>query len=101
VFQNAQYLLVEKYEPKDILESGQTNTLKIPFSKYKLDNGLTLIISEDHANPLVNINITYKVGSVNDYADRTGMAYMIYTLMDNSTKHIHSGDIKKLLIDTG
>jgi len=94
---NAQYLLVEKYEPKDILESGQTNTLKIPFSKYKLDNGLTLIISEDHANPLVNINITYKVGSVNDYADRTGMAYMIYTLMDNSTKHIHSGEYKKII----
>jgi predicted Zn-dependent peptidase len=94
---NAQYLLVEKYEPKDILESGKTNAVKIPYSKYKLDNGLTLIISEDHNNPLVNINMTYKVGSANDYADRTGMAYMIYTLMRNGTRHLSNGEYQKII----
>ena len=94
---NAQFLLVEKYEPKDILENGQTNAVKIPFSKFKLDNGLTVIISEDHNKPLVNINVTYKVGSSNDYADRTGMAYMIYTLMENGSKHLGKGEYNKII----
>ena len=97
----SQYLLVEKYEPKDILENGQPNLIKIPFSKYNYNNGLTLIVSEDHSNPLININITYKVGSANDYADRTGMAYMIYKLMDQGSKHVNSGEYQSTINQYG
>jgi zinc protease len=94
----AQYLLVENYQPKEILENGQPNILKIPFSKYQFDNGLTLIVSENHSNPIVNVNITYKVGSSNDYADRTGMSYLIYTLMEGgATKHLQKGYYERMI----
>jgi predicted Zn-dependent peptidase len=97
----AQYLLVENYIPKDVLDNGQPNNVKIPFAKYTYNNGLTLIISEDHSNPLVNVNITYKVGSANDYADRTGMTYMVYKLMDKGTKHLRSNEYQNTIKQYG
>ena len=97
----AQYRLVEKFEPKDILENGQANILKIPFSKYTFNNELTLIVSEDHSNPLVNVNVTYKVGSANDYTGSSGMAYMLFKLMDKGSKHLHSGEYQSIVTQYG
>lgn len=97
----AQYRLVENYVPKDLLENGQPNIIKIPFSKISFDNGLTLIVSEDHSNPLVNINVTYKIGSSNDDANRTGMAYMLFKLMDKGSKHVYNGEYQSLIKQYG
>jgi predicted Zn-dependent peptidase len=96
-----QNVLVQKYEPTNILENGQANIVQIPFSKYTFNNGLTLIVSEDHSNPLVNINVTYRVGSSNDYADRTGMSYMIYKLIDKGSRHLHSGEYQSIINQYG
>jgi zinc protease len=40
----------------------------IPFEKYKLKNGLEVILSEDHTLPLVSVNIWYHVGPANEKA---------------------------------
>ena len=52
----AQAKLVEKITKKD-------NELVIPYEKYVLPNGLTLIIHEDHSDPIVHVDVTYHVGS--------------------------------------
>ncbi|MGH8459204.1 MAG: hypothetical protein ACRESV_07630, partial [Nevskiales bacterium] len=36
--------------------------LDIPYQKYVLDNGLTLIVHEDHKTPIVAVNVWYHVG---------------------------------------
>jgi zinc protease len=36
--------------------------LVIPYSKYEMDNGLTIIIHEDHSDPIVHVDVTYHVG---------------------------------------
>lgn len=53
----------------------------IPFQKFTLDNGLTLIVHEDHKAPLVAVNIWYHVGSRNEEPGKTGYAHLFEHLM--------------------
>src|SRR3982751_3868009 len=59
----------------------------IPFKKYVLDNGLTLIVCEDHKLPLAAFNIWYHVGSKNEKPGKTGFAYLFEHIMFTSTEH--------------
>src|SRR5262245_39531051 len=53
----------------------------LPFRKEVLDNGLTLIVHEDHKAPIVAVNIWYHVGSKNEVPGRTGFAHLFEHLM--------------------
>jgi zinc protease len=55
--------------------------LSVPFTKYALDNGLTVILHEDHSLPLVAVNIIVKVGSRFEGPRRTGFAHLFEHLM--------------------
>ena len=50
--------------------------LEIPFTKFVLDNGLTLIVHEDHKAPIVAVNVWYHVGSKNEKTGKTGFAHL-------------------------
>ena len=45
---------------------------RIPVEEYALDNGLRVVLSEDHAIPIVAVNLWYHVGSANEREGRTG-----------------------------
>jgi predicted Zn-dependent peptidase len=60
--------------------------LKVPFTKYVLKNGLTVILHEDHALPIVAVNISYKVGSRFEEHRRTGFAHLFEHLMFMGTR---------------
>jgi len=47
----------------------------IPFKKFILDNGLTIIIHEDISDPLVHVDITYHVGSAREELYKSGFAH--------------------------
>ena len=51
----------------------------IQYEKFKLKNGLEVILSEDHRLPLVAVNLWYHVGPANEVAGRTGFAHPIRT----------------------
>jgi hypothetical protein len=55
--------------------------LQIPFEKTELDNGLDLILSEDHSVPFVWVEVWYSVGSKDEKAGRTGFAHLYEHLM--------------------
>lgn len=61
---------------------------QIKFQKYKLDNGLEVILSEDHRLPLVAVNIWYHVGAANETAGRTGFAHLFEHMMFEGSKHV-------------
>ncbi|MFC2096691.1 hypothetical protein ACFLQ3_03230 [Bacteroidota bacterium] len=48
---------------------------KIEFEEYDLDNGLHVILHQDNSFPLVVVTITYHVGSKNEKPERTGFAH--------------------------
>src|ERR1044071_10424295 len=60
----------------------------IPFEKYKLKNGLEVILSEDHTLPLVSVNIWYHVGPANERAGRTGFAHLFEHMMFEGSQHV-------------
>jgi len=63
------------------------NEVDIPYTKYTLDNGLTLIVHEDHKAPIVALNVWYHVGSKNEKVGRTGFAHLFEHLMFNGSEN--------------
>ncbi|HTM45173.1 MAG TPA: pitrilysin family protein [Polyangiaceae bacterium] len=61
--------------------------LNIPFSKYKLNNGLEVILHQDNSLPLVAVNIWYHVGPVNEPQGRSGFAHLFEHLMFEGSRH--------------
>ena len=59
----------------------------IPYQKFVLDNGLTLIVHEDHKVPVVAVNIWYHVGSKDERPGRTGFAHLFEHLMFNGSEN--------------
>jgi len=66
--------------------SRQT-TIDIPFQRFVLPNGLTLIVHEDRKAPIVAVNVWYHVGSKNEKPGRTGFAHLFEHLMFNGTEN--------------
>jgi zinc protease len=63
--------------------------IDIPFQKFVLANGLTLIVHEDHKAPIVAVNIWYHVGSKNERPGKTGFAHLFEHLMFGGSEHFH------------
>ena len=61
--------------------------VEIPYESFTLDNGLTLIVHEDHKAPIVAVNIWYHVGSKNEKLGRTGFAHFFEHLMFNGSEN--------------
>ena len=62
----------------------------IKYEKYKLKNGLEVILSEDHRLPLVAVDLWYHVGPANEREGRTGFAHLFEHMMFEGSKHIGS-----------
>ena len=66
-------------------------TLEVPqlkFEKYKLENGLEVILSEDHRLPMVAVNLWYHVGPANELPGRTGFAHLFEHMMFEGSRHV-------------
>src|SRR4051812_14357970 len=66
--------------------TGGFPTLK--YEKYRLPNGLEVILSEDHRLPLVAVNLWYHVGAANEVVGRTGFAHLFEHMMFEGSKHV-------------
>jgi len=53
----------------------------IPFTRFTLPNGLTVVVSEDHKAPVVAVSVWYRVGSADEPAGKTGFAHLFEHLM--------------------
>ncbi len=60
----------------------------IEFTKYRLDNGLILLVHSDYSTPIVAFNILYRVGSRNENPERTGFAHLFEHLMFGGSANI-------------
>lgn len=75
--------------------------ISIPFEKYVLKNGLTLLVHEDHSNPIVRIDVTYHVGSAREEMGRSGLAHFFEHMMFEGSKHVRSGDHFRIITESG
>lgn len=68
---------------------NETAEINIAYKKFVLDNGLTLLVHEDHKAPIVAVNIWYHVGSKNEKKGRTGFAHLFEHLMFNGSENFN------------
>lgn len=69
--------------------AAANDDLDIPYEKFVLDNGLTLIVHEDRKAPIVAVNVWYHVGSKNEKEGKTGFAHLFEHLMFNGTENFN------------
>ena len=74
---------------------------KIEYVEYDLDNGIHVILHEDHTTPIVAVTMMYKVGSKNENPNRTGFAHFFEHLMFEGTENIDRHEYDKFVEGAG
>ena len=90
----AQAKLVEK-----IAKNG--SELVIPYEKYVLPNGLTLVVHEDHSDPIVHVDVTYHVGSAREEIGKSGFAHFFEHMMFQGSDHVADEQHFKIVTEAG
>ena len=86
--------LIEEY-------SGEDREFAIAFSKYRLDNGMTVVLHEDHSDPMVHVDVTYHVGSAREEVGRSGFAHFFEHMMFEGSENVGSGEFSKTISNAG
>lgn len=79
----------------------QAQLTTIDFERYTLDNGLTVLLHEDHSTPIVTVAVMYHVGSKDENPSRTGFAHFFEHLMFEGSKNIDRGEFAKMVERNG
>ncbi len=84
-----------------VLFSATTRAQDVPCEKYQLDNGMTVILHEDHSLPVACINIWYYVGSKDESPGRSGFAHLFEHLMFMGTRRVPGSEFDVLMESGG
>lgn len=77
------------------------NEIVIPYQKYVLPNGLTVILTEDHSDPIAHVDVTYHVGSAREQVGKSGFAHFFEHMMFQGSDHVANGDHFKIITEAG
>ena len=80
------------------LATAQSN---IKYEEFTLDNGLHVILHEDHSTPIVAVTVMYHVGSKNEKPDRTGFAHFFEHLLFEGSENIDRGEFDTYIEKAG
>lgn len=73
----------------------------IPYKRYELTNGLTILIHEDHSDPICYVDVTYHVGSAREQQGRSGFAHFFEHMMFQGSKHVADEQHFKIITEAG
>ncbi|MDQ3100745.1 MAG: insulinase family protein, partial [Bacteroidota bacterium] len=73
----------------------------IEFTEFDLDNGLHVILHEDHGTPIVAVSVMYHVGSKDEDSKRRGFAHFFEHLLFEGSENIARGEFSKLVESAG
>lgn len=68
---------------------------------YQLDNGLRLLVQEDHRSPVVVTQVWYKAGSLDEVNGKTGVAHVLEHMMFKGTKTLKDGEFSRRIAAVG
>ncbi|MGB7452931.1 MAG: pitrilysin family protein, partial [Lysobacterales bacterium] len=80
---------------------GDDSGIAIPYARYRLANGLTVILHEDHSDPLVHVDVTYHVGSNREEVGRSGFAHFFEHMMFQGSANVADEEHFKLVSNAG
>ena len=80
-----------------LLQPVAAGQMKLPITLFKLDNGLTLVVSEDHTTPIFGLSVVYGVGFRLEPRGRTGFAHLFEHMMFEGTPNAPKGSFVKII----
>jgi zinc protease len=79
----------------------QTEIGLIEFTESTLENGLRVILHEDHSTPIVAVDVAYRVGSKNEDSSKTGFAHLFEHLMFDGSPNVNRGEFDRHITKAG
>lgn len=92
---------VSEEQQSQAAQSDESTDFKIPFEKYQLDNGLTVILHQDKSDPIVAMATIVHVGSNREKLGRTGFAHFFEHMAFNDSENVPQGSNRKLIEELG
>lgn len=92
-------LLAQTKQLEKITRKG--SELVISYEKYQLSNGLTVLVHEDHSDPIVYVDVTYHVGSAREQEGRSGFAHFFEHMMFQGSEHVADEQHFKIVTEAG
>ena len=80
---------------------NDSSKIVIPYQKYQLDNGLTVILHQDNSDPLVHVDITYHVGSAREDIGKSGFAHFFEHMMFQGSDNVADEQHFKIITEAG
>ncbi|MGL4734912.1 MAG: M16 family metallopeptidase, partial [Enterovibrio sp.] len=91
--------------PPDGIELIQSenggNFPELNYKKYRLANGLTVLLHQDKSDPLVHVDMTYHVGSAREELGKSGFAHFFEHMMFQGSKHVASQQHMRMITEAG
>ena len=85
----------------EAVEKTSSDDYTIPYKKYELDNGLTIILHEDNSDPLVHVDITYHVGSAREEIGKSGFAHFFEHMLFQGSENVADEEHFKIVSESG
>ena len=85
----------------ETLERKPGEEIAIPYEKFVLDNGLTILLHEDTSDPLVHVDITYHVGSAREEVGKSGFAHFFEHMMFQGSTNVGDEQHFKIVSESG
>ncbi|WP_408635743.1 M16 family metallopeptidase [Paraneptunicella aestuarii] len=86
--------LVDIHQPR----AGEVG---IPYERYRLDNGLTVILHKDDSDPLVHVDVTYHVGSAREEPGKSGFAHFFEHMMFQGSENVADEQHFNIITEAG
>jgi zinc protease len=97
------FILQIQAQPRFVekVEKSQPDELVIPYQRYVLSNGLTVLIHEDHSDPVVHVDVTYHVGSAREEIGKSGFAHFFEHMMFQGSDNVADEQHFKIITEAG
>ena len=83
------------------VEKTPGDDIVIPYQKYRLDNGLTVVLHEDRSDPLVHVDVTFHVGSGREEVGKSGFAHFFEHMMFQGSENVGDEQHFKIVSESG
>lgn len=93
--------LPEGFTKVEEVKAKSGDEVVIPYTKYTLANGLTVVLHEDKSDPLVHVDMTYHVGSGREEAGRSGFAHFFEHMLFQGSENVADEQHFKLITESG
>ena len=91
--------LMDSKRLRSVAQKG--DEIVIPYTKYELENGLTVVLHPDRSDPLVHVDVTYHVGSGREDIGKSGFAHFFEHMMFQGSENVADEQHFKLITESG